>query len=868
MTDGSFLPIVLWRRGALPFAELSRLVPAATWSRLDEATAAGMRASALAERLSDALYHAVPTVSEDRRRDVLAVRRDIHNGRIPAAGRRAAVRPVLSPEHRADLDAWVSERAREQSCLAEADTSLARELPLARTQLAALAEYDDFRTGIQLSGPELARNIGSYAATVGTTGTVPKRLHKTESTLLSYLFRMSLKPSPFASFTEVGAHPWQSATSREGGPRVRSATISRGVATWMAREVGRSAEFAAEQQVRLNNTLAVTDAALTYFHRGPDGTDRVFGAERFCTIPRSEAVDVVLAALSDGPRSASTVREALVAAGAEAPQASAFLDKLIGLGLCEAGFGIPDQTPDYVGKLATRLTGSAELADLFVVLDQVEREFPTAGPDDRDKHLAQLDQQLTRFTGVLGLPQPPPGVVRTMIYEDVGRTGPSQSWQPDLLDRNKAEFGILQRLLPVLDDGTVERLGLYRFFAAQYGDAGYCPDLLDFYRGFASLDTSAMTGLMVGAQDEAAQRVRALRQELRTLLAAQLHEGRDAAAIALDSALMRHFVDELPEFLPAWTSAGYRIQFAPAEQLAVLNGVTRGHGTFFSRFCELLEPQDTQGWSLRDALAEDIARRTPRQADLCAVLDMNFNLHPRLTPFEVVYPGSVADPSSGGLTLRDLALRADPVRRSVVVVAKADGRPIDLVPMNFLFPAAGPMLYRFLFLLTTTGVYRGGLWDQVRADGLDGDLRRFPRLSLGDIVLERQSWRLPGHEFAQVCAAPGDASALLAVEEWRARAGLPRECFFRWARTVNRSGAPADWTDEVRAWALSARRARQHKPHYLDFRNPFLVHILGKQARAARDQTAVLSECLPSSADYLGAAGANAAEEFIVEYYA
>lgn len=72
---------------------------------------------------------------------------------------------------------------------------------------------------------------------------------------------------------------------------------------------------------------------------------------------------------------------------------------------------------------------------------------------------------------------------------------------------------------------------------------------------------------------------------------------------------------------------------------------------------------------------------------------------------------------------------------------------------------------------------------------------------------------------------------------------------------------------ETRRWALEARSARLHKPHYLDARNPFLLQVLARQLAESGDGgTVTFVECLPRAEDYDGQDGRSAsAEEFFVE---
>ncbi|GAA3222664.1 hypothetical protein GCM10020256_30250 [Streptomyces thermocoprophilus] len=75
-----------------------------------------------------------------------------------------------------------------------------------------------------------------------------------------------------------------------------------------------------------------------------------------------------------------------------------------------------------------------------------------------------------------------------------------------------------------------------------------------------------------------------------------------------------------------------------------------------------------------------------------------------------------------------------------------------------------------------------------------------------------------------------------------------------------------DLLAETRQWALEARTARLHKPHYLDARNPFLLQVFARRlAEAGPDATVTFQECLPHPAD-LDDDPHTGAEEFFVEH--
>ncbi|MFJ1745731.1 hypothetical protein ACIOJD_05730 [Streptomyces sp. NPDC088116] len=945
-----FSPYCLFRRGTLGLPALEDLTPRRTWPLLEEAERARARREELRGQLEDALHEAVPALATDRRHEILRLRRDIHNDRVPGVPDAAR---LLDRPARELLEAWLRHRAEGARLMKEAEATLQAELDAGRRTLAATTCQEDFQRGLQLSDERTWRTVLDYAADPFSPRRKPSKRRRAENTLTSFAYRVVFKPSPFASFTEIGAHPWtpeKPAGRTEAAPaapkaRPVQARLSSGLLSWMAYELHRLDRADELMRIRLNNSLTAQDGRASCIRRAPDGAeDAAFGASRVVTARDTALLRLLRQVLADGDQPEQgllerELRERLVTAGLAPDTADRALDQLVRAGICHRGLGLPDQHPRPAQAIAQRLRGlgtdqAGRCAVVFERLQAVADGFPAASARRRAALLAEVREQVDAFVAACGCRAPAPEAMRSVVYEDVGTREPARSWRPELLEENRWALELFQRIVPVLDDASIEKAGLYAFFAREYGmngPHGEAPDadadtdtdegegegegdaagdvaFTEFYRAFAELPPAEASAVAAGVGDPHSERLRRLRQEFAELLRTELRECGDRAGgtgpspdsgpspssgpspdeIRLDPARLRAFADRLPETLPPWRSAAYRVQFAdgPHRRLAVVNGITTGQGVFFSRFCELLEPDRPDTWSLTEALRDRIAETTPRQCDITAVLGLNFNLHPRLSPYELVYPGSVphtptdrTHPNSHSLTLADLAVRPDPARRVLTLVNVRDGQPLDLVPLNFLYPAAAPALYRLLCAFAPTRTYRGGLWDQLdRADAVAGLTtgrtgppsaeRSRPRVLLGDMVLDRRSWRTPT---SAVPARDGlerqEAAALAEFDRWRTERGIPRHTFFRVSAPPAVAPGEHDLLAETRRWALEARSARLHKPHYLDARNPFLLQVLARQLAESGDGgTVTFVECLPRAEDYDGRDGrSTSAEEFFVE---
>jgi hypothetical protein len=859
MTASRFSPYLLFRRGALAYGALAGMVPERTWSLLDEADALDAASESMRIELEESLYRIIPDAPADERRWLLRMRRDIHNGRVPARPERPGSLPLDF------LDKWARARSAAEGLRSEAAATFAEELAEARAVVAEAAANEDFRRGLQLSGAEAYAQVTAFVRDIGYADRKPSRRRRMESTITSLAYRMVFKPSPFGSFAEVGAGPWEVPAGADGR-RVRLARISVGLVRWIA-QLPLSLDGAdAITRVRLNNSLATLGDRVVYIRRPIEGFDDNFAEDRVIAARPTALIRLLVEAMGTGEIGERDLLDRLGAAGLPPAEAKSTVDQLVRAGLCHRGLGLPDQAVRVPGRVAEilRTLGTVpadRCAEIFDRVQRIEDTYPTAGTDRRTALLADLREAIDRLVEVCGAKAPPDEALRTMIYEDTGTRGSAHSWHPGLLERNAARFALLQRLAPVMDDGTVERLGMYRLFTQRYGGADV--PLVEFYRTFAELPAERLSEMMSGAADPAAERVTAARRALFDEIRGQLANAGDD--LVLDEDRLRRFADALPEFVSPWRSAAYRIQIDRGR--AVVNGIATGHGAFYSRFCDLLEPGVDGAWSLRRAVLDHLTRSNPRQADLTAVLGLNFNLHPRLTPFEVVYPGSLAaEASARVLTLAGLVVRPDPMTRRLCLISAVDDQPIDLVPLNFLFPAAAPRLYRFLCAFGPVQTFRGGLWDQLDRAGADLPAYR-PRVLLGDLVLDRRSWWVERPDLPEMAGLERQSlPAMAAFDRWRRAHDIPRHTFFRPAARPAPPGRARDLAEETRKWALEARHARLRKPHFLDSRDPYLLAILARQLGSSPETAVRFQECLPDAAGYLAPGGPSSAEEFVVEF--
>jgi len=876
----------MWRRGNIPFHELSSLVPNQTWKIVENLDKLRATRNGLREELLTGLYNLVPSVTPTERRALIALQRDVYNHRKSGTAILDTVKQLLNPEQCQVLLNWLATWQYEVHLLAEARETLSHELPTVRQKLAQLVADEDFMRGIQFSGAVLYQNVEAFIDSIRTSGNIPRRLKKTEVTLISFLYRAALKPSPFASFTEVGVLHQASpstlnAVLHDNNKQVRMVHLSRNLLLVLERLLDQIEECREHFPLHLNNTVLHKGDKIEFFTRGLDGTPDAFGKERFVNLPLNGFIRLILKALKEGVCSrASLAEQLLLQSGVTETEARAFIERLVKIGLIERGSGLPDHEKRYARRIAEVLAlipGEKVrfCAEIFSKLADIEEEFSVALAKKRGYLWDQIQSQVDSFFDTVSTKVPAMDNVKSRIYEDVGTLEKPGSWDPALLETAKDDFVLLQQLLPLFNGAIIERLGLYEYFSTLYGPEGTCDDILDFYKNFAQLDGRTVSSLMLGAHNPYVSRIRELRKTLFDSMKSLLRESESSFVLLLDKAWIQDFVRQFPEFLEPCESVAYRLQFLGGpedERGLVFNGVATGYESSCSRFCDLFESANQEAFSsLREAVKSAINRRSCNieQVDMTAVLGLNINLHPSLTRLEIEYPGSRAFPEPERvLSLRDLRLCADAQRKRLRLFSKRNERYLNLVPLNFLFPTVGPQLYRFLCVLSPYMNFHGGFWERYIAYVGESELDRssFPRLQLGNIILERRTWK---HEIDKITHidinVQDELSLLIAASRWQEEMGFPREGFFRINDSGSSNAGSIDWKNEMKNWALSARKARLRKPHYIDFKNPFLLKILFKQLGTVSGGFFTLQECLPATDLYMMSRGPASAEEFVIE---
>ena len=791
MADRGFevAPYAVVRFNLLPMTSLAGTAADATEAAFGRIRELGDQADVIGAGLADALTALVPAAPDAARRELLKLRRDLHNGRRPGPGTLAATRPLLADADADRLSRWLEADACATAALAELADGHDAALTAERRRLYDLCAQPDFQAAVAMTSGSLWQ--GAAGAARDDPAAPAKRTRKSEPGLLKYALRALAKTSPFSRYTAVAIGWWQDG----GGQRfdVQADAVTSYIEPGHL-AIRRLLRVAAGHQDSLRRcTYRVARAARVEGDRlafevdvdlnvDPVRVDSL--SQQEVTMPAHPAVAGLVAAVREAGEPLPYDRLVAMAAGGDpAPErlarAQAFVDKLITLHLLVPSDDVPEQTGDILGRARQALIqlGSApavaaaqDLATTPVPL----AELATAPPERR---LALLDGLRRSVHSAYRRFDAEP--VDLTVFEDAAASKPvsldATAWRPALTDL--AELGPLLRLY---DNHDLLRALFVREFVARYGPGGSTGNVYGFARLVPDL---VVEGTRLDPADTSLPAdVRALlrlRVQVEAVVdAAVVDAAVDAAgdgSVQLPSSALS-LASQVPASLQSsLASYGCFVQGVPAADgtvSAVINHLYGGFAQYASRFLRYFPAGDqvriaeaVRGWFPAEEL---LVQQRP-------VFGFNANLHPRIADADLDLDIELDDRPGPTIRIEDLRLRHDQATDRLRLVQAATGRPVEVIYLGFLVPYALPYHLALLFLLSACG--QVSFSPRRRADqrqlmtGVTG-VRAYPRLRHGRVVLERARWYVPAAEFP-VPAARRDRRRLFRAPEPVAHQGRP-----------------------------------------------------------------------------------------------
>jgi hypothetical protein len=691
-----------------------------------------------------------------------------------------------------------------------------------------------------------------------------KARRKLEDTFVQYVARCSSKTSPLSAFTVMHVGRWAEpdAAGDDGltlsfGPGVQSLVRFKGaLLRQMAAPLLARYELASQLfPLVLNASARFADGKVRFRAIAPGNTGggRSWGTgETVVELAANAAVRAVQHVFAARGWAAMPAADLLRTLQALLPRVPGETLKQLVKRLYELNLLLPDTDDhgqvdaiDWISGLLQRLQGDTGVLarDTLARIRAGLKAFAAAQPAERAAladAIAEHTETLRNTLGAdhhralehpqffencyLGAPQRPLGAAQLAPYADA--------------------LGLLMQLTQLASYSQVARCSMADFFLARHGADGVCEDVPAFIDAFdeihgigAPLHTVDPTRLP--ARSDTSRAFGEARAAFEAHLAQALASGDD---VQLDADALAAIAARIPAPVQRrGNSQCFLGQIAQREgrPLFVLNQILGGRSALMSRFLEVLPPAELAAVRryLRDSSESGL------YAELPGVFGFNANHHPQLADHELYVPPSAPNWSdSTKLDIGRLRLVYDAQEHNVRL-RDEHGRDLDVWYQGFLMPSLLPRLHRVLALTLTEGVSSLTLGTIMKMGLLkDGQVARIPRVSLGDVVIERRQWLLP----ADLQPDPEQDSLAFfeALQGLCTQHGLPRQFFMRVLPLVGlaQQDVPAAGGN------LADFDFRSIKPLYVDINSPRLVRLMQRALKRNRFPLA-LSEVLPALDD-------------------
>ncbi len=836
---------------------------------VEQAIALQRAAGALADAASDDLYRLVPGSSEEVRGRLLALRRDIHNGR--GRGQAAEELPIDLP---ASVAQWSDNHRQRLACHDQVRRTHADALSRERSMLRERLGEGNFLTTLAQS----ASGVYDAACRYRRHGTVDSKDRKAERALVQFMTRAMVRTSPYGRFTAVGlAEPDPAGTAMDvvtAGTASPQVELDRALFDYV---IGGLLPAEPDPLVTVPLTARVGDDRVTFFQVGQDVLRRL-------SAPLNRQTKVLVDLLALGPRRRSALADD-VAERMGLDLAAA--DRLVGIAL-------------GLGLLVTAWRGDEFVAE---PVDRAMHDLAAAKPDRAPDALHQLRAGLDRLGGVgsggrgegarggdargggegarggdargggedLGIDE---RIALSRRLETVGDELSRLACRPARLTVN--EDYVLDPLL--VDPGT-HRQALDDLAAVT--ELFWTFDRMHVVRALAAATIVERfgPGCQVPLVEHAESLVRAVYRAERTLA-----EDPDAAvgppdrSLAMLAKVRREALSALQRDLAGtgelqWSPAdvtalvaavpdrfrvdpaSYGLVVQPLGDDLVVNDTYAGHGPMFSRFLHADQVRGGDATGRLRARLQNVYGPGARLLEDRGHHSLSINAHP-----------AILDQHLGPDGWRALRLAHD-VSTDAVSIVDADGNPVKVLALGAQLPELFPYPVRLATwlcssgrvvldvtgrlhqrdLATGSGADRPGAATRAGADrpgatGRAGTVG-YRRLRVGRVVVARRRW-YPGDDLPVRSGSPDDVDYLLALTRWRADHDIPAEVMLK-----SVFDGPTFWE------SLSGAESREQffelrsrsKPQYVDLASALMTRVLPRLIERRPD--GCIEEALPTLAD-------------------
>ena len=457
------------------------------------------------EELSTVLFAAIPQASDAATRNALLKLKRAIAGDNPFTDTTGILHTtgLFDAAILDRLTEWQLRVERYRAALATGDALLDDELRQKRHLLRDLLRDPDYTKGILASSAELYAGLQRYIA----TERISKNERRAEHALLMYLSRMTVKPSPYATFTTTNLGQYQpdvaetlrwTVESMEKRSYIR---FNVNAALIMADAISRAAHIRPHLVPRHNPSIRVEGDSLRYYRSMTQHRVFVMRAGMLRTIKNTAHIRLALDILRDMPGARLTEWVAAIARQDPAigHNAATFADRLIEVGLVNI---VPplssSDTADILPDLLAALPDSVETAPLREIIAELAADvvrYAAADAEGRRRVQADAQARIATFHRVLGVEPAFAYPHMGFFLEDSSSGLRDVTLGEGFVASAGAGLQAIQRMR--INSSPVAALSamLTDAFVADYGIGGQCEDLLGFFDRYSKTMERRLTTL-------------------------------------------------------------------------------------------------------------------------------------------------------------------------------------------------------------------------------------------------------------------------------------------------------------------------------------------------------------------------------------
>lgn len=847
-------PYFLLRTGGMPINGLLAMRAADTMDKLYTLSSIQANLKAITPSLTERIEKEVPHLTDDRLRNkLITYKRDMYNHRRPKS-RAVDFVGELPQALLAEMEQWEADMEKMQDLKAQAQADFNREQPHARRVLQTTVNNHNFLNGVLLTSGDLFEKVNKYIETPIEEQNA--RLRKVEYTLATMLTRVAAKTSPFSTFSLVGqgllaqdadlAETEFPSLAHRSQVRINWTPVLRVLDGLL-----KHPDVRPLLAYRVNRTLRVEENRLVLIQRkdSPATRPRVFRTtETPVSMDFNPAMQMVIAIIRESEGGALLYPDLIERMSQAGPREAIekFVNQLIDIQVIEPTVEYPEQSRDILATVRNLIgTWQTEVAvrtsDHLQAISALIEQYRTGTVPVRSELLVSIRRRFEEIGDIVGLPTTARSL-GLLVYEDAILEGatrvPAAEWEEILSD-----LSFYQELAPLFDVKFRLQSVIAKMFVDRYGADGICTDTGEFVRNLIPVHTQFIkpmvpgqlfADLEIGNDIPNIRALNDLKLEFLDLINRRFDEGE--TEIELTREELAPLIGRVPasiknrplshEFFMQWVKDD-------RQSLMVINQPYFGYLAFMSRFVEYFQ-EDGMVDRLRTYLS-DLFAGTGALAEVSGVYGFNANLHPRIAPYEMTFPATSfargEEEEVPTVDWRDVSFVYDRDTDRVMIQHEKIGR-MNALYLGTLVPLMLPTIVRTLMNMFSNGnliesyhtIREYELSDEVK----QSQVRVYPRIRLGQVVVSRKKWMVPRAQLPMREAKESEFDYFCRVHEWRMNLNMPSRVFVRFVPMIDSENPLLGLLDRDSAQNAPELDFTEMKPQHIDFENPVLVRLLGK----------------------------------------